>query len=622
MLLQVLKQVTKFFYVDYQTQKKYIVEMKIKISKLPKWDLSDLYKTALDPQIDQDLKEANKKTENFDKKYRLRFNKKNISPKTLLQAIREYEEILTLVSKPLHFANLLFSQDSKTQKNGAFLQKTKTAYVEVSQKLLFFNLELSLLPEIELKKLQKDKLLENYFHFIKRLLDFKPHRLSEIEEKIFADKSLTSSSAFVRLFDEENSKKKFYLQIGKKIKVLTQSEILDLFHEPDRSKRKAAAIAISKGLNEDIDRLTFITNILAEDKRINDKYFKFLNPEDSRHLDNEINPDVVQTMVNTIVENYKVVEDFYLFKAKVLGLKKLETYDLYAPVTSSRKKVDYNKAQEMVLTAFKEFNEKYFFAGKEFFDKGWIDVLPKDGKRGGAFCDYGLPNHHPYILLNYTNNLRQVLTLAHELGHGIHARFFKNQPLLNFDTPLTIAETSSVFAEILVFDNLKKQITNKKELFSLYMGKIEDTFATVFRQVGMYRFEQELHNLRRTKGELEKREIGEIWQKTRIEMFGKAVNIDKNSSNWWSYIPHFIHTPFYVYAYAFGELLTLSLYTKYKKDGDLFVQKYLDFLKAGGSKSPDELLKPLGINLEDPDFWQGGINYIKDLVKEAKELYR
>ena len=588
---------------------------------LPRWDLTDLYKNIKDGQIDKDLKKANLFADNFDKKYRGKFTEKNISSNNLLKAIKEYEEIINIGSKPIHFAGLLFAQDSKNPAHGAFLQKTRALYIEIHQKILFFSLELSHLSESTLYKLQKDKTLIEYSHFIKRILDFKPHRLSEPEEKIMADKSLTGSGAFVRLFDQEMSKKQFKFKYKGKAKNLTQSEVLDKFYETDRDARKAAALAITEGLEEEIDPLTFVFNTLGEDKKINDKYAKFKNPEDHRHLDNEIKPEIVQTMVDTVVKNYKIIEDFYNFKAKVLKIKKLEAYDLYAPVGSTRKNIEYSKAQEIVLEAFKKFDEEYYLLSREFFDQGWIDAPPMEGKRGGAFCDYGLPGHHPHILLNYTPNIRKVLTLAHELGHGVHARFFKDQPLLNFDTPLTIAETSSVFAEVLVFDDLKEQIKDRKELFALYMGKIEDIFATVFRQIGMYRFEQEFHQRRRSQGELTREQIGEIWNKTRAQMFGKSLHLDPKYNIWWSYIPHFVHSPFYVYAYAFGELLTLSLYVKYKKDGNKFTKKYLDFLRVGGSKSPQELLKPLDVNLEDPKFWQGGIDYIKELVNEAKKLY-
>lgn len=589
-------------------------------TKLPTWDLSGLYKSINDPRIEKDITQFNNIAHNYAKKHRDQITTLAKNPRRLLKAIQEYEEILQGAAKPIEYASLVFAENSNDPKNGALLQKTKAAYLSISQQLIFFDLGLTHLEEKTLSGLIKNSILKNYHHFLKRLLDYKSHRLSEPEEKILNDKSLTGRSAFVRLFDQETARKQFKFKFKSKIKLLTRSELLDLFYSPDRNIRKEASETLTLGLNEELERATFIINILIEDKAINDKYMKFAYPEESRHLDNEITREVVETMTQVVVKNYKVVQDFYNFKKKVLGLKNLEVYDIYAPVGKTKQKYSYSKAKDTVLESFAQFSDEYEKLAKDFFDKNWVDVAPKPGKKGGAFCSFGLPGEHPYVFLNYTESIRNVLVLAHELGHGVHARLFGKQTYLNFDTPLTIAEVSSVFAEMIVFDYLRKKTRDKKELFALLMGKIEDIFATVFRQVGMYRFEQELHTTRRNKGELTKEQIGEIWQKTRTQMFGNSVNVDNKYNIWWSYIPHFIHTPFYVYAYAFGELLTLSLYAKYKKEGNKFTKKYLDSLRAGGSESPEKLLTTLGINLKDPKFWQEGIDSVKLLIDKAIPL--
>lgn len=586
---------------------------------MPNWDLTDLYKSVNDPAINKDLELTLKRAKSFNKEYKNTLSK-NLSASKLFSVVKKYEAIIQEAVKPSTFASLVFSVDSNNPRHGAFLQAMKAKYLEIHQQLLFFELELLKLPDETLVSLAKDEKLANYHHFLTLLLINKPHRLTETEEKIFNDKTLTGSGAFIRLFEEELARKKFGLVLGKKKRLLNEAALLALFHSPDRETRHAAAEALSDGLQQELKRLTYITNILIEDKAINDRYFRYEYPEQERHIANEVDQETVETLTRTVTNNYKVVQDFYLFKKSVLGYKTLYVYDVYAPVTKSQKKTPYNKAKDIVLSSFANFDTGYSNLARLFFDKNWIDVGIKDGKRGGAFCEYTTPDLHPYILLNYSGNIRDVLTLAHELGHGINACLAKNQTYLNFDWPLILAETASVFSEMLVFDDLKEKLS-AKEKFALYMSKIEDIFATVYRQISMYLFEKDLHCARREKGELTAEEIGRMWNKRRREMFGASVAVSDDYNSWWSYIPHFKHTPFYVYAYAFGELLTLSLYNQYKQDRDKFIPKYLELLSAGSTKTPQELLKPLGVDLKDKKFWQGGIGVIQKLVQEAKEIY-
>jgi oligoendopeptidase F len=589
-------------------------------NKLPSWNLSDLFSNIKDPKINQVLNETLKSAEKFEKKYRPQINN-SLTSTQLLKLLREYENIMYGAIKVYLYAELIFEADTKQAAHGALLQKAKTQYVAVSQKFIFIELELLKLRETKLNSFVKDPKLANYKHYLSRILEFKPHRLSEQEEKIFSDKGLTGRGALTRLFAEELSQKQFQIKLKGKVKTLNESQVLVMLYDTDRDVRRAAAQSLTDGLKEESRRLTFITNTLLQDKQINDKYFKYNTPEESRHLDNEISQAAVDTMVGQIAKNYKTVQDFYRFKKKVIKLPTLYDYDRYAPVSKHTKSFSYKEAQEIVLTSFTKFSPLYGKLGKDFFDNNWIDVPMREGKRGGAFCSYGLPNAHPYVLMNYSGNIREVLTLAHELGHGIHASLFKKQTLVNFDTPLTMAETASVFAEMLVFDDLKEKLKGP-EKFALYMDKVESIFATVFRQNSMFLFERDLHKARAQLGELTTEQINEIWIKRQKEMFADSVTLTPNYSLWWSYIPHFVNTPFYVYAYAFGELLTLSLYAKYKAEGQVFVDKYLAFLAAGGSQSPEELLKPLGVDLEDPKFWQGGLKTISDLVEETKSLYK
>ncbi|HYC80073.1 MAG TPA: M3 family oligoendopeptidase [Candidatus Binatia bacterium] len=586
---------------------------------LPVWDLSAYYSGIDDPKIEADMAEALKKSKDFELKYRGKVIDSTAAD-FILTALKEFEEITLQSHKPVVFAQNVNNVDSIRPETGALLQKTMKFVMDVNSLLTFFTLELNNLSSEKLKELSEDPILKNYKHFLERLVEFKPHRLSEKEEIILQQKSLTSSHAFNRLFDDHFAIKKFPTVLHGKTVELTEPEVLDLMKDADREKRKAASISLTEGLKLDSKLLTFIYNTLGEDKSINDRFTRFETPEQSRHLDNDLDPKVVELMVNVVTENYKIVEDLYAAKKEWMGLDELYEYDRYAPIHESNLKYDYVEAKTIVLDAFKKFSDKFYDAAKLFFDNNWIHAPSMPGKRGGAYCSGGTPDKHPVILLNYQNRLDDVGTLAHELGHGVNDYMMRDLNIINYDTPLVLAETASVFAEMLVFDALKEKISDPKEKFGLYVEKIQSIFATVFRQISMYQFELAFHNARRTKGELSPDDINGIWQKTQTEMFGQSVKFSPGYETWWSYIPHFNHTPFYVYAYAFGELLVLSLYAKYKQEGESFVPKYLELMKAGVTASPQELLKPLGIDLSSREFWEGGIKIIRDMVQETKDL--
>ncbi len=587
--------------------------------KLPVWDLSAYYSGIDDPKIDSDIAEAQKQSKDFELKYRGKVVETTTAD-FILQALKEFEVILALAHPPVVYAQNIHSVDSARPEHGALLQKTMKATMDLNSLLTFFTLELNNLPSEKLVVLANDPILINYKHFFEGLIKAKPHRLSEKEEIILQQKSLTSSHAFIRLFDDHFSIKLFPIVIDGQTQELPEPEILDLLKDVDREKRKAASIALTEGLTKDSKFLSFIYNTLAEDKSINDKFTRFEFPEQSRHMDNDVDPKVVEQMVSVVTENYSIVEDFYLAKKEWMGLDELRDYDRYAPISSSSVTFTYEQAKDIVLKAFEKFTPEFSNTAKLFFDKNWIHAPVMPGKRGGAYCSGGTPEKHPVVLLNFKGRMDDVSTMAHELGHGINDYLMRDLNIINYDTTLVLAETASVFAEMIVFDDLKEQLTDPKEKFALYVEKIQSIFATVFRQISMYQFEQAFHNAKRTKGELSPDEINQLWQTTQVQMFGKSVTFHEGYKTWWSYIPHFMHTPFYVYAYAFGELLVLSLYAKYKKEGSEFVPKYLQLMRSGTTASPQDLLQPLGIDLTNREFWQDGINIIKDMVEETKRL--
>lgn len=585
------------------------------IEILPSWNLKDLYKSEKDGKINVHLSSSLQKAREFQERYR---EKLTPSASEVLQALQQYESIYLVATKPVLYSNLLFAESCNPPGRGAFMQNVRAEYLKIHQQLLFFELEMLKFSVSDLTRLKKDPKLKNYSHYLGQLIESKPHRLSEKEEQILADKNHTGSGAFVRFFDEELASKKFYLHPKtKKQQQVSETEVLALLYSSKREIRAEGARSLTEGLKEEARRLTYVFNILAEDKAIEDRYRNYQSPEHSRHIANQIDQKTVDAMSGVVTKNYKIVQDFYTFKRKVLGYKEIYDYDRYAPVQKKQISIPFKEAKTLVLDAFYGFDKEIGDIVKQFFDKKWIDAAKRPGKRGGAFCSFVTPDLHPYVFVNYSGTMREVFTLAHELGHAVHAYLMRGQTFLNFDTPLTIAETASVFAEMLLFDRMKEALKDRKEeLFSLYVGKIENIFATVFRQISMYRFEQDLHRARQERGELQTDQINQMWRARQEEMFGRSVVLTKGYDYWWSYIPHFVHTPFYVYAYAFGELLTLALFAQYKKQGRSFISKYKKFLASGGSVGPKEALAQFNIKLDGSKFWEGGVRMVKQMVDE------
>ena len=580
------------------------------------WNLGDLYDSIEDPRIDEALNAAQSRAEQFERDYKGKINVPDLTADVLGAALREYENIQQEASKPAAFASLLFVTDTGDPARGAFLQKIREQGTKLALPLLFFALELAAVPDDVISPLLDASAVASYTHHITTIRAARKHMLSETEERLMEELANTGGRAFDRLFDETTSGMTFDFG-GEE---LSQAQVIAKIMDPDRETRRKAAATFTEGLQKHSRTLTFIFNTLMQDKNVKDRLRGFATPQASRHLDNELTEETVRLVVDTVVRNYPLVARYYTIKREILGLDTLMHYDRYAPLFEAEETITYPEAQRIVLDAFGDFAPEMRRRAAEFFDKNWIDAPPAKGKEGGAFCSYVTPDAHPYVLVNYLGKMKDVMTLAHELGHGVHASLSRSQSLLNFHGTLPLAELASTFAEMLVFERVTRQASLKDKL-ALYAEKIEGAFATIPRQTAMYRFEQAIHAHRRTKGELTTEDFGEHWQREVQLMFGTSVELGDEHRLWWSYIGHFIGSPFYVYAYSFGELLVLSLYQQSKKEGPAFAEKYLAMLEAGGSLTPQELMTKVGVTLDDPAFWQGGFDVLAGLVNEFEALW-
>lgn len=588
--------------------------------ELPTWDLSDLYSGVDDPRLEADLRESLRQARDFEQRYRNQIASESLMASRLKEALDEYETLLRHESKPQAFAQLLFSTDTSDDTVKALVQRVRELGSEISTHLIFFDLEIGRISPAKFAELLQDPLLAEYHHYLDHQRKLAAHYLTEPEEKILEETANDRGRAWRRLFTEITSGMKYTLRHGNEVKELNQSQLMALLYEPDRSLRQAAAGALAEGLEKNAHVLNFTHNTLLHEKQVIDKLRRFESPEADRHLDNELSQELVDTMVGVCVQNFDLVADYYRLKGELLGLSDLKHYDRYAPLSKDREELDFEKAREIVLEAFGNFSPRLAELAEPFFSKRWIDAVVKDGKRGGAFCAGVTPDHHPYVLLNYTGKPRDVMTLAHELGHGVHDRLASKQNLLNYHPVLPMAETASTFGELLVFERLQRDLESDEARLAMLCEKLEDTFATVFRQVSMYRFEQRLHQSRREQGELAVETINALWQECMQEMFGQALTLGEDHRWSWLYIPHIVSTPFYVYAYAFGELLVLSLYARYKREGASFVDKYFELLASGGSMPPTRMLEKLDIDISQSSFWQGGCDLIRANVTLAREL--
>lgn len=578
------------------------------------WNLGDLYAGMDDPQLNADMNACDAEAAALNAEYRGRVAA--LSAAELAALIARYEALGDRAGRIGAFASLNWTQNTEDPARGALLQRVTERGSRLGQELVFLDLELAAAPDETAAAWLADPALAHWRHWLEMVRIFRPHLLSEPEEKILAEKSVTGAAAWGRFFEEVHGAARFELD-GEQ---LTRDQALSKLYEQDRDLRQRAAASITAGLKAMQRSNTYVFNTLLADKASDDRLRTYPSWISGRNLANQVDDRTVEALVDAVTGRYDIVARYYSLKRRLLGLDELFDYDRYAPLPAADRFYSWEQGREIVLNAFGRFHPRLAEVAGWFFEGRWIDAPPRPGKMGGAFSSSTVPSVHPYILLNYEAKPRDVMTLAHELGHGIHQKLAGVQGVLLADTPLTTAETASVFGEMLVFQDLMARESDPATRLGMLTGKIEDSFATAFRQISMNRFEHAIHTARREEGELTTERFGELWLATQRPMFGDSVTLTEDYGLWWSYVPHFLNAPGYVYAYAFGELLVLALYARYQQEGASFPERYIAMLTAGGSNWPHEIVKPLGVDLTDPAFWGNGLAILEGLVAEAEQL--
>jgi len=581
------------------------------------WDLSVFYDSPNDPAIEADIEKLTGQVDDFQRSYRGAVAK--MSAAEFAAAYQAMEAIYDRRGRLQSYAFLNFSTDTANTAYQALVAKMQELGAALSQKMVFFDLEWNALDDEQAQAILDDPALADYRYFMEAARRYRPYNLTEAEERIIIEKDVTGSQAWTRFFTQLTSA--FTLDwLGEEVNM---TFVLNKLHHVDRDVREMAWRKLTDKLEEKSMELTFIFNALILDKANSDRRRGYPAWVSSRNLSNKVSDDVVTALIETVTDNYSLVARQYRLKKALLAYDELYDYDRYAPLQLQESEAFYrwDEAKSIVLQAFNGFSPKMKAVAQEFFDGGWIHAPVAPGKRGGAFASPTVASANPYVFLNYMGDARAVTTLAHELGHGIHMVLSgRESGLFALYTPLTTAEMASTFAEMLVFQDLMAAEDDREVRLSMLVEKIEDTFATVFRQISMNRFEDKMHRARRSQGELTTQDFNRLWLETQRDMFQDSVTITEEYGYWWSYVPHFLHTPGYVYAYSFGELLVLALYRLYQEEGESFVPKYLDLLAAGDSDDPDRLLAKVGVNINDPGFWQKGIDVIEGWVAQAESL--
>lgn len=580
------------------------------------WDLSPLVDGAGDEGARSQLAEALERAQTFAKLHVGKVTE--IDAPTLEAAMRELAAIQELAGRAGTYAGLRFSVDTSDPAAGALLQEVQERSTEIETTLLFFELEWASLCDEHANALLADDRLRFCAHHLSNVRRYREHLLSEPEEKILAEKSVTGASAWSRLFDELTSA----IEVGVDGETVALDVALSRLALPDRELRRTTAEAVTHALAPGLRTRAFLFNTLLADKATDDRLRHYPSWLASRNLSNEATDESVAALVEAVRARYELARRWYRLKARLLGVERLADYDRMAAVTEDEVTYTFADAREIVLDCYSSFSPELGAAAKGFFDGRYIDAPVRPAKRGGAFCASAVPSAHPYVMLNYTSRRRDVLTLAHELGHGVHFALAAKQGVFHQGTPLTLAETASVFGETIVFGRLLEEDTSPASRLALLAENIEGAIATVFRQVAMNRFEDLVHTARRTQGELSVERFGDLWADSQEEMLGDSVQITDGYRSWWSYIPHFIGSPGYVYAYAYGQLLALSVYQRYEQRGEEFVPRYLELLAAGGSLSPEALGRIVDVDLADPGFWDSGLDLVERQLEAAEAAAR
>ncbi len=592
------------------------------LGELPVWKLEDLYASQTSERFLKDMEKAGSDTLAFEEKWKGKLAQAaTCSGKDGIgAALREYEALDDLLGRLASYAGLTYYSDMTNAANGKFFGDVQAKLTDLSSHLLFFTLELNRIDDALMDAcMERDADAGHYRPWIVDLRKDKPFQLEDRIEQLFLEKSMTGAGAFNRLFDETLASLRFSVDDQQ----LPLEATLNMLQDSDPLVREKAAIALSNTFKDNIRIFVLVTNTLAKDKEISDRWRGFGDIADSRHLSNRVEREVVDALASAVKAAYpRLSHRYYAMKAKWLGMEQMEFWDRNAPLPeTSDRLIPWPEAKQTVLSAYGGFAPEMAAIASRFFDGGWIDAPARPGKAPGAFAHPTVPSAHPYVLLNYLGKPRDVMTLAHELGHGVHQVLAGEQGALMCQTPLTLAETASVFGEMLTFRALLGQTKDKRERKAMLAQKVEDMINTVVRQIAFYDFERKLHTARK-EGELTAEAIGELWLSVQTESLGPAIRISEGYETWWAYIPHFIHSPFYVYAYAFGDCLVNSLYAVYQQADAGFQDKYFELLKAGGTKHHSELLKPFGLDAADPSFWAKGLSMIEGLIDELEALDR
>jgi oligoendopeptidase F len=577
------------------------------------WDLDPLVDGEGEAGADRLLGEAQELATAFAERYQGAVA--TIDGPGLAAAVEQLQAIGELVGKAGSYAVLRFSTDTAEPRNGALLQRVQELGTQIETTLLFFELEWAELSDERADELLKADGLDTARHHLRTARRYRPHLLSEPEERVMSEKAVTGRDAWTRLFSELTSAMEVEIE-GEKVAL---DVALAKLMSPDRELREQVQQSVTDALQPTLRTRAFVFNTLMADKSTDDRLRSYPSWISSRNLSNEASDESVQALVDAVRGAYDIPQRWYRLKARLLGIERLKDYDRMASVSTTDESYEWDEAKDIVLGSFEDFSPVLATTARRFFDERWIDAPVRPSKRGGAFCSYTVPSVHPYVMLNFTSRRRDVLTLAHELGHGLHAALAKDRGLLELHTPLTLSETASVFGETLVFRRLLDEASTPESRLSLLAENVEGSIATVFRQVAMNRFEELAHTARRSEGELSIERIGELWASSQEEMLADSVEVTGNYRCWWSYVPHFIGTPGYVYAYAYGQLLALSVYGRYLEEGESFVPRYIEMLSAGGSRSPEDLAAIAGLDLTDPGFWNRGLELVRDQLDAAED---